>query len=208
MPFIFQVPWLIAIFDLVSKTKLNYGLFLLYVAPPRVQLAPGPTHAKTGQNLTLPQCKVTGFPSPAVTWRKLTGVLSRNRAIQQKGTLTIIATETTDTGPYQCTARNNLGQVTAITSIFVWSPPKFTKKPPSRVVKLIGQNLSLICFATAQTQASISWRRVGGVWEDGRMEEQDGTLKITALKKSDSGTYVCEVKQPLNTIEARSYLEG
>ena len=34
---------------------------------PRVRLSPGPTHAKQGQNVTLPQCHVSGFPAPVVT---------------------------------------------------------------------------------------------------------------------------------------------
>ena len=177
------------------------------VAPTRVRLSPGPTHAKQGQNVTLPQCHVTGFPAPVVTWRKLTGSLPRNRAIHNEGSLDLLAAERNHTGPYECLARNHLGHATAITSLFVWSPPKFITKPPTRVNKFIGEQLSLNYFATAQAQ--ISWRRIGGAWEEERMKvENGGTLKITALKKSDSGSYLCEAKVMLYTVQARTLLEG
>ena len=177
------------------------------VVPPRVRLSPGPTHAKQGQNVTLPQCHVSGFPAPVVTWRKLTGTLPRNRAIHNEGSLALLAAERNDTGPYECTARNQLGHATAITSLFVWSPPKFITKPPTRVIKFIGEQLSLNCLATAQAQ--ISWRRIGGAWEEERMKvENGGTLKISALMKSDSGSYLCEVKLLVYTVQARTLLEG
>ena len=128
-----------------------------------------------------------------MTWGKLTGTLPRNRAVHNEGSLALLAAERNDTGPYECTARNQLGHATAITSLFVWSPPKFITKPPTRVIKLIGEQLSLNCLAT--TQAEISWRRIGGAWEEERMKvENGGTLKISALKKSDSGSYLCEAK--------------
>ena len=173
--------------------------------PPRVQLAPGPTHAKTGHNISLPECHVTGFPTPNVTWRKLTGVLPRKRAVYDKGSLTLTATEGNDSGPYECFAKNSLGVSSAITTLVVWSPPKFITKPPGSVVKYTSENLSLGCYATAQ--ASISWKRVGGAWEEGRMNVQNGTLKISTLKKSDSGSYICEAKLPLYNIEASTVLK-
>ena len=80
----------------------------------------------------------------------------------------------------------------------VWSPPKFITKLPGSVVKFTGENLSLNCFATEK--ASISWRRVGGAWEEGQNKVQNGTLKISALKKSDSESYICEAKLPLYNI--------
>jgi len=147
---------------------------------------------------------VTGFPTPVVTWRKLTGVFTSNRAKYDKGSLTLIATERNDTGIYECKAKNVLGKATAITSVFVWSPPKFITKPPSEVAEHIGGDLSLDCLATGQ--ASISWRRVGGAWEKERMKIQNGTLKISELKPTDSGSYVCEAKVLFYSIESTTVL--
>ena len=127
-----------------------------------------------------------------MTWRKLTGYLPRNRAVFHTGSLTIQAALSSDSGPYECTARNRLGQASKITTLFVWSRPTFTTKPPSVVVKVLGEDLSLDCTST--NQASVSWRRVGGAWEKQRMKVENGTLKISSLRMSDFGDYICEAK--------------
>ena len=143
------------IFSFVAKT-LQFSI----LAPPRIQLDPGPTHVKTGLTVRLPKCYVTGFPTPIVTWRRVKGVLPRNRTVSNDGALSLIAAEKKDTGPYECTARNRLGQESSITSVFVWSPPTFVMKPPSRVNKFTGDELTLRC--SASDRASLSWKRVGG----------------------------------------------
>ena len=175
------------------------------LAPPRIQLDPGPTHVKTGLTVRLPKCYVTGFPTPDVTWRRVKGVLPRNRTVSNNGALSLIAAEKTDTGPYECTARNRLGQESSITSVFVWSPPTFVTKPPSRVNKFTDQELTLRCSASGR--ASLSWKRFGGAWEGERMNDRNGTLTITSLKESDSGSYVCEAKLPLYNIDATTVLK-
>ena len=146
-----------------------------------------------------------GFPAPVVTWRKLTGVLPRSRAVRDKGSLALIDAEKSDTGPYECTATNRLGETSAVTTVVVWSPPKFITRSPGNLVKFIGQKLTLGCLATEQ--ASISWRRIDGAWESARMNVQNGTLTIAALKKSDSGNYTCEAKLLFYSIEATTALE-
>lgn len=179
---------------------------LVYLAPPRIQLAPGPTHAKVGQNIRLPKCHVTGFPAPAVIWRKLTSYLPRNRAVFHTGSLTIQATLSSDSGPYECIARNRLGQASKITTLFVWSRPTFTTKPPSVVTKVLGEDLSLDCTST--NQASVSWRRTRGAWEKRRMKVENGTLKISSLRMSDFGDYICEAKLlTFYSIQAKTTLD-
>ena len=135
---------------------------------------------------------MTGFPAPAVTWRKLTGYLPRSRAVFHTGSLTVQAALSSDSGPYECTARNRLGQASKITTLVVWSRPKFTVKPPSVVTKVLGEDLFLDCTSTSQ--ASVSWRRIGGAWEKQRMKVENGTLKTSSLRMSDFGDYICEAK--------------
>ena len=135
---------------------------------------------------------MTGFPAPAVTWRKLTSYLPRNRAVFHTGSLSVQAALSSDSGPYECTARNRLGKASKITTLVVWSRPKFTIKPPSLVTKVLGEDLSLDCTSTSQ--ASVSWRRIGGAWEKQRMKVENGTLKIFSLRMADFGDYICEAK--------------
>lgn len=39
------------------------------------------------------------------------------------------------------------------------------------------------------------------------MNDRNGTLTITSLKESDSGSYVCEAKLPLYNIDATTVLK-
>ena len=180
--------------------------FLLFKAPPRIQLAPGPTYAKKGQRVTLPKCHVTGFPAPVVTWRKIPGSLPKDKTVQNRGLLTVGAASKHDIGSYTCHAKNTLGETSAVTSLVVWSGPTFTTKPPQTVIKIAGQEFFLNCTATGDPIPTISWKRSKGAWEEKRMKVDRGTLKISALSEADSGIYICEAKVPYYTIEARTDL--
>ena len=95
----------------------------------------------------------------------------------------------------------------SVTTLFVWSAPKFILKPPDRVINSIGGSLVLNCSATGETLPIISWKRSGGAWEGERMKVRRGTLTISGLTESDSGIYICEAKGPHFAIEARTHLE-
>ncbi|KAL9961352.1 hypothetical protein ACROYT_G030272 [Oculina patagonica] len=184
----------------------NKTAMMIVEAPPRIQLAPGPTHTKTGQNVKLPICHVTGFPAPVVTWLKIPGSLAKDRTVQDGGLLRVSAAAKHDTGSYVCHAKNDLGETSAVTSLFVWFAPKFLTKPPQTIIKPIGDNLYLNCSATGPAPPTVSWKRSKGAWEEERMKVNGGTLKISSLSEADSGIYICEAKVPYYTIEARTDL--
>jgi len=184
----------------------NQTTSLTVEAPPRIRLAPGPTNAKKGQNVTLPRCHVIGFPAPVVTWRKTPGSLPEDRTFQDGGLLTVGPAEKHDIGSYICHAKNHLGETSAGTSLIVWSAPKFVTRPPLTINKGPGDELLLNCSATGISPPTISWKRSEGAWEDKRMKVNRGTLKISSLKEADSGIYICEAKVPYFTIQTRTDL--
>ena len=182
------------------------SLFVLFKAPPRIQLAPGPTYTKKGSNVTLTKCHVTGFPAPVVTWRTFPVSHARDRTVQDGGLLTVSLAAKQDIGSYVCHAKNDLGEASAVTSLVVISVPKFITKPPQTIIKLLGDDLSLNCSASGQPVPTVSWKRSTGTWNDERMKVQRGSLQISRLNETDSGIYICEAKVPFYTIETRSHL--
>jgi len=180
--------------------------FLLFTAPPRIQLAPGPNHAKRGENVTLPKCHVTGFPAPVITWWKTPGFLAKERTVHDQGLLTVVLAVEDDIGSYVCHAKNYFGETSAATSLFVWSAPKFISKPPQTVIKTAGNDLSLNCSVAGDPPPIVSWKRSQGAWEENRMKVSRGILTISALRYADSGVFICEAKTPYYTIEARTDL--
>ena len=150
---------------------------------------------------------MTGFPEPVVSWKKLTGALPSNKTVYNREVLALIDAEKSDTGPYECKAKNHLGESSAVTTLFVWSAPKFVTKPPNRAINGIGGSLSLNCSAVGETVPVISWKRTGGAWDGKRMKVDKGTLNISVLTETDSGIFICEAKGPHFTIEARTLVE-
>ena len=75
--------------------------------------------------------------------------------------------------------------------LVVVSLPRFTSKPPSKIVSIISFTVRLNCSATGDPQPIISWRKQGGQLPVGRGQQINGTLVITNLQQSDAGSYIC-----------------
>ena len=124
-----------------------------------------------------------------------------------KELITLALAEKQDTGSYICTATNSLGKVSAVTALVVWSAPRFVMKPPSNVIKYVGESLSFSCSADGDPTPLVSWKRASGAWVEARMKVLNGTLRISGLVDADTGTYVCEAKIPHLVLEARVHVK-
>lgn len=102
---------------------------------------------------------------------------------------------------------NSLGKVSAVTTLVVWSAPRFVMKPPSNVIKYVGESLSFSCSADGDPTPLVSWKRPSGAWVEARMKVLNGTLRISGLVDADTGTYVCEAKIPHLVLEARVHVK-
>ena len=161
------------------------------VVHPRVSLRPGPHHAIKGSNYTLPTCHVTGYPAPVVTWRKPSGQLPQGRVKYNNSALQILHVRKDDSDFYFCSAANLLGRVEKKTLLVVVSPPRFTIKPPAKVVAWVGDTLTLNCSATGDPQPVISWKKQGGQLPVGRSQQINGALVIRDITENDKGNYIC-----------------
>ncbi|XP_015760055.1 PREDICTED: basement membrane proteoglycan-like [Acropora digitifera] len=171
----------------------NFVDFLLFLVsvPPRISLNPGPRYAIQGSTFTLPTCHVTGYPTPVVTWRKLSGHLPLGRVRYNNSALQISQVRKEDSGVYTCSAKNLPGKAQKQTMFVVVSLPRFTTKPPSKIVSMLSSTVRLNCSATGDPQPIISWRKQGGQLPVGRSQQINGTLVITNLQQSDAGSYIC-----------------
>lgn len=68
---------------------------------------------------TVITCDIIGYPTPAITWTRPPKQLSSNRHIIDGKQLTIRNTSESDGGGYVCHGVNSLGNVMAMTWIFV-----------------------------------------------------------------------------------------
>ena len=176
-----------------KKVVDNFDDFLLILVSvqPHISLNPGPRHAIEGSTFTLPICHVTGYPTPVVTWRKLSSQLPEGRVRYNNNALQISQVRKEDSDTYTCSAKNPLGKAEKNTMLVVVSLPRFTSKPPSKIASISNSTVRLNCSATGDPQPTINWRKQGGQLPVGRSQHINGVLIITNLKQSDAGNYIC-----------------
>ena len=134
---------------------------------------------------------MTGYPTPVVTWRKLSSHLPLGRVRYNNSALQILRVRKEDSEFYICSAENLLGKVERKTLLVVVSLPRFTSKPPPKIVSMFSSAVSLNCSATGDPQPIISWRKHGGQLPVGRSQQINGALVITNLHQSDGGNFIC-----------------
>ena len=105
--------------------------------------------------------------------------------------LQILHVRKDDSDLYFCAASNLLGRVEKKTLLVVVSPPRFTVKPPAKVVAWVGGSLKLNCSATGDPQPVISWKRQEGQLPVGRSQQINGALVIQGITMNDKGNYIC-----------------
>ena len=134
---------------------------------------------------------MTGYPAPVVSWRKSSGPLPQGRVKYNNSALQILHVRKDDSDLYFCAASNLLGRVEKKTLLVVVSPPRFTVKPPAKVVAWVGGSLKLNCSATGDPHPVISWKKQGGLLPVVRSQQINGSLVIRGITMNDKGNYIC-----------------
>ena len=134
---------------------------------------------------------MTGHPAPVVTWRKSFGQLPQGRVRYNGSALQVLYVRKGDSDLYFCSATNLLGNVEKKTLLVVVSLPRFTFKPPSKILVAVEDTLTLNCSASGDPQPVISWKKQGGQLPVGRSQQSNGQLVIRGLQLNDAGNYIC-----------------
>ena len=135
---------------------------------------------------------MTGYSAPVVSWRKSSGSLPQGRVKYNNNALKILHVRKDDRADlYYCAASNLLGHFEKKTFLVVVSPPRFSVKPPAKVVAWFGGSLKLNCSATGDPQPLISWKKQGGQLPFGRSQQINGDLVIRDISRNDRGNYIC-----------------
>ncbi|XP_020902245.2 hemicentin-2 [Exaiptasia diaphana] len=158
---------------------------------PKIIITKGPTYASKGENVTLPRCRATGFPTPVVSWRKVFDKMPQGRTVTSDETISIIKVKLYDSGIYLCTAKNSLGIDRKITHLVVLVKPKFIVKPPRKVKRFAGSPLVVRCSAKSNPPAVISWERCEGGPLHKRFIAKGDSITTKHLRITDSGMYAC-----------------
>ncbi|XP_064302081.1 MAM domain-containing glycosylphosphatidylinositol anchor protein 1 isoform X3 [Phalacrocorax carbo] len=178
-------------------------------APPALKLSVNETLVvNPGDNITM-QCSLTGGdPQPEVVWSHSPGPMPPNSLVQG-GNLTVWRIRVEDSGYYNCTAINNVGNPAKKTvNLLVRSMKNATFQITPDVIKesetiQLGQDLKLSCHVDAVPQEKVvySWFKNGKparfsdrlliTRNDPELPPVTCSLEIIDLRFSDYGTYLC-----------------
>ena len=150
-------------------------------------------------------CKATGVPMPTVTWRKALGTVPKEKTAVIDGNMSIVSVTKADGGTYACSAKNLLGEDSAVALVAVIDRLTFTLTPLIKFVALPLGNLMLNC--QAQGSIEISWKRKNKNLPQNHVIFPNGTLFLTQVTTNDAGTYTCVAKNYQRTIKASSFVE-
>ncbi|XP_068719306.1 uncharacterized protein [Montipora capricornis] len=172
---------------------------------PRITQKPVPTTVEEGQSVSL-LCKAMGQPRPLMSWRKAFSRMPEGNGAVALGKLTIRRVTKSDAGTYACSARNLLGQDSAVALVTVTDTLKFTHMPPMKVIVYEHNDLKLNC--TAQGEHELVWRATSQKRPGSYIPSYpNGTLHLENVSPSDAGSYICVAKNAQRSIETTSVVE-
>uniref|UniRef100_A0A4W5MF35 MAM domain containing glycosylphosphatidylinositol anchor 1 n=1 Tax=Hucho hucho TaxID=62062 RepID=A0A4W5MF35_9TELE len=186
--------------------------------PPALRLSVNETLVvDPGKDVTL-SCEVTaGFPKPTVTWSRYPNPLPRNSLVRN-GTLTLRSVTPADSGFYNCTAVNNVGNpakrnvnllVRSMGNLTFQITPDSNKDSESIQM---GRDLKLSCHVDAQPQDKVNYtwyKNAALVYNsdslivlrsDPDMAPGTSSLEIVDMKFRDQATYSCVANFPGSTV--------
>ncbi|XP_028968038.1 protein turtle [Galendromus occidentalis] len=197
-----------------EEAKNGSWIYLDVLAPPHFKTKPPETvFVREGETIVL-QCKAQGTPTPTVTWQKEHVPIEATREdgnVQiTEHQLRISNIKESDTGSYQCVARNSQGAMEVRSRVMIAGPARINTKP-SNITVTENNVAELKCEAQAQpANFTHKWLynnvEISGLtWLKTRtMERQDGALFITQTHADDSGLYTCVVSNGIGEPESAS----
>ncbi|XP_054706957.1 protein sidekick-like [Uloborus diversus] len=170
------------------------------------------TISEISKTVQLP-CSASGTPEPEVTWfrnaQKIDSNVSGRYEILQNGTLLISSLSGSDTGIYQCTAKNIAGEISASTWLHVKTSAPTFLKPPSNVTVLVGKDAQISCEVSGAPAPNVTWlyNDSSEIQSVGRIQILDtGSLLIASAESTDVGKYSCFRHNSAGSVQGFAYL--
>ncbi|KAM7008667.1 B-cell receptor CD22-like, partial [Tautogolabrus adspersus] len=135
-------------------------------------------------------CSCDGFPPPEYTWYKQYG-----REVSKTSELVFSSVQSSDSGRYYCTAKNDLGERRSgyadVKVKYAPKRPSVSVRPSAEIVE--GRSVTLTCSSDANPAATYTWFKKN----NNRPLSSGAQLVIWSIKSSDSGEFYCKAENKL-----------
>ncbi|KAK7165114.1 hypothetical protein R3I94_003475 [Phoxinus phoxinus] len=192
--------------SLLKRALTSKKIFLDVHEPPSVTIWPTVITSPVGAEVTI-HCQVLGHPAPSIKWSKLgQSVQTGGKIIMglRNTTLYISSARKHDEGHYTCTASNTLGHDEKTMTLRVAVKPVIVSFVASLTVSE-GSPVSLPCRAVGDFPVKYTWIRTALIRNSPRLSapkspvslpqqihiDDNGTLVISNIHRSDAGEYHC-----------------
>ena len=138
-----------------------------------------------------------------ITWTVKFSGRRKSANETQKGWQVLENATINDNETYTCTAKNDFSKVKASASVTVIPKLKFVVRPVGWINATIGSRVPLRCKAS---NAAVTWSRKGSVMPKIYEVLRDETLVINITSFDDEGSYICEARGVVSSINASSRL--
>ncbi|CAH4036461.1 unnamed protein product [Pieris brassicae] len=177
------------------------------------RLEPVTTQTAQGETVILECLPPRGSPEPTVYWKKNGQILhfdgdSRMHLVDG-GSLVIQDARQTDSGRYQCIARNAAGTRESATATLRVHIKPYLMTGPEDVVAQTGGSVTFQCLVGGDPLPDVLWRRTagGGNMPLGRVKLlDDRSLRLDGVLLTDEGEYTCEADNTVGAVSASGYL--
>ncbi|XP_061739556.1 hemicentin-1 [Nerophis ophidion] len=149
-------------------------------------------------------CSASGVPEPTIHWSK-DGVKlpeqGQGYSILNSGQVEITSADLNHAGRYSCTAKNAAGSTHRHVQLTVHELPVIHSHPSTQDV-ILNNAIVLPCRATGSPRPTITWQKEGiNIPTTGGHFTvlPNGSLQITRVSVSNSGTYICVAQNPAGT---------
>ncbi|XP_062388932.1 protein sidekick-1 isoform X4 [Sardina pilchardus] len=161
------------------------------------------------------QCQARGVPAPKIEWYKDAVPLSKlnnpRYKISSMG-LQVRKVHPSDTGIFQCFARNSAGESQVHTYLDVTSMTPAFLSPPSNATVTDGAVATFACHISGAPKPAITWKRDSQILASGSVQIprftllESGGLQIKPVVLQDTGHYTCYAANTEGAINASASL--
>ncbi|XP_030628154.1 inactive tyrosine-protein kinase 7 [Chanos chanos] len=153
-------------------------------------------------------CHAQATPAPEVMWFRNTVPINPEDSrfkLFPNGTLKINNVEVYDGLVYACESKTEGGHLRAQARVFILEKLKFTPTPQAAQCLELDRESNIQCSATGQESPTIHWTRSDGSEIPSHVDQTNGVLRFSKVRRSDAGNYTCVASNSLQG-EIRAYV--
>ncbi|XP_068696934.1 uncharacterized protein [Montipora foliosa] len=175
------------------------------ISTPTVAVSPKKITVNESESASF-QCSVTGNPEPTVAWSRMNNETEVSHSVVSGKMLRLRNVKGNDAGIYRCSATNILGKARAETQLEVNVQPCVFLHPGPLYISE-GSNVTLpTCHVTGHPTPEVKWSKSFGQLPLGRVLRNNTFLRLSDVRKTDSGDYFCTAANLVGTVVRKTLL--